>query len=168
MSDFNNQEDYYEEEVQRQTRARGRRGLPLWPLVVIVLLILVVFISLWNPFAPSPAPTVGTTPTVTRTLPTLPSLPTATPTPRPTPIPTIPTEITVGGYVKVIGAEADQLSYRSGPGLNYARLDFVKDGTILKVLEGPQEADGYTWWRLQDEEGFIGWAADKWLKPTLP
>jgi uncharacterized protein YraI len=77
-------------------------------------------------------------------------------------------EITVGGYVKVVGAEADQLSYRSGPGLKYARLALLKDGTILKVLDGPEEADGYTWWRLQDEDGFIGWAADDWLEPTVP
>jgi len=168
MSDFNTQDDYYEEEVPRQRRTKGRRGLPLWPLLVIVLLILVVLVSLWNPFAPSPPPTVEIIPTFTPALPTLPPLPTITPTPKPTPTPTVPTEIAVGGYVKVVGAEADKLSYRSGPGLNYARLDFIKDGTILKVLEGPEEADGYTWWRLQDKDGFIGWAADDWLKPTVP
>jgi len=167
MSDFNTQDDYYEEEVQRQTRAKGRRGLPLWPLVVILLLILAVFITLWNPFTPPTQPTV-IIPTVTPALPTVAPLPTATPTPKPTPTPSVPTEIKVGVYVKVIGAEADALSYRSGPGLNYARLSIVKDGTILEVLEGPEEANGYTWWRLEDEDGFIGWAADDWLEPTLP
>ncbi len=168
MSDFDTQDDYYEEEVPRQTQARDRRGLPLWPLLVILLLILAVFITLWNPFAPSPPPTVEIIPTVTPALPTLPPLPTSTPTPRPTPTPTLPTEITVGGYVKVVGAGADQLSYRSGPGLNYARLKLVKDGAILGVLDGPEEADGLTWWRLKDKEGDIGWAADEFLKPTLP
>ena len=168
MSDFDTQDDYYEQEVPRQTRPRGRRKLPLWPLVVILLLIAVVFISLWNPFTPSTQPTVEITPTVTPALPTVAPLPTATPTPKPTPTPSVPTKIEVGGYVKVVGAEADALSYRSGPGLNYARLTIVKDGTILKVLEGPDEADGYTWWRLEDEDGFIGWAAEDWLKPTLP
>ena len=169
MSDFNTQDDYYEEEeFERQPRAGERRGLPLWPLVVILLLILAVFIALWNPFAPAPLPTPEILPTATPALPTLAPLPTATPTPKPTPTPSVPTEITVGGYVKVVGAEVDQLSYRSGPGLNYARLTIVKDGTILEVLEGPEEADGYTWWRLEDEDGFIGWAADDWLEPTLP
>ena len=166
MSDFNTQDDYYEEEVQRQTRAKGRRGLPLWPLAVILLLILAVVIS-FGPdlFRSAPQPTV-IIPTVTPALPTVAPLPTATP--KPTPTPSVPTEIKVGVYVKVIGAEADALSYRSGPGLNYARLSIVKDGTILEVLEGPEEADGYTWWRLEDEDGFIGWAADDWLEPTLP
>jgi hypothetical protein len=169
MSDFNTQDDYYEEEVQRQTRAKGRRGLPLWPLVVILLLIAAVFIS-FGPdlFGPSPQPTAEIIPTVTPALPTVAPLPTATPTPKPTPTPSVPTEIKVGVYVKVVGAEADELSYRSGPGLNYARLSIVKDGTILEVLEGPEEADGYIWWRLEDEDGFIGWAAEDWLEPTLP
>ncbi len=166
MSDFDTQGDY-ERGTQRQTRAKGRRGLPLWPIAVIVLLILVVIISLWNPFTPPAQPTVEI-PTVTPALPTVAPFPTATPTPKPTPTPSVPTEIGVGGYVKVIGAEADQLSYRSGPGLNYARLSIVKDGAILEVLEGPEEADGYTWWRLEDEDGFIGWAADNWLEPSLP
>ena len=142
--------------------------MPLWPLAVILLLILAVFITLWNPFTPPTQPTVEIIPTVTPALPTIATLPTATPTPKPTPTPSVPTEIKVGGYAKVIGAEADALSYRSGPGLNYARLTIVKDGTILEVLEGPEEADGYTWWRLEDEDGFIGWAADDWLEPTLP
>ena len=169
MSDFDTQGDYeYEEEVPRQTRAKGRRGLPLWPLAVIVLLILVVIISFPSLFRPSPQPTMEIIPTITPSLPTPVPFPTATPTPKPTSTPSVPTEISVGGYVKVIGAEVDQLSYRSGPGLNFARLSIVKDGTILEVLEGPEEADGYTWWRLEDEDGFIGWAADDWLEPTLP
>ena len=172
MSDFNTQDDYYEEEeVQRQTRARERRRLPLWPLAVILLVLLAAVIS-FGPdlFRPSPQPTVGIVPTITpAALPTAAfPTPTATTTPKPTPTPTLPTEITVGGHAKVVGAEADELSYRSGPGLNYARLSIVKDGTILEVLEGPEEADGYTWWRLEDEDGFIGWAADDWLEPTLP
>jgi hypothetical protein len=170
MVDFNTEDDYYEEEMPRQRRTKGQRGLPLWPLLVIVLVILIVLVSLLNPFAPSPQPTVEIIPTVTPTLPMLPPTPTLTPIPQPTltPTPAVPTEIKVGGYVKVVGAEADQLSYRSGPGLNYARLTIVKDGTILKVLEGPEEVDGYTWWRLEDEDGFIGWAADDWLEPALP
>ncbi len=180
MSDFDTQGDF--EEVPRQRRARkGRRGLPLWPLVVIVLLIAVVFISLWNPFTPSTEPTpVEILPTATPALPTPVVFPTATPTPKPTstPTPSVPTEIGVGVYVKVINTEADGLRFRYGPGLNTVTKKFVEDGTILKVLAGededvPVEADGLTWWRLEDpaegdEDLKIGWAADDWLEPTLP
>ncbi len=181
MSDFNTQDDYYEEEeVQRQTRAKGRRGLPLWPLVVIVLLIAVVIIS-FGPdlFRPSPQPTV-IIPTVTPALPTVAPLTTATPTPKPTPTPSVPTEIEVGVYVKVVNTEADGLRFRWGPGTDTITKKFVEDGTILKVLDGPEEKEGTAWWRLEDpaeeDEGLkIGWAAE-WdpedgtvlLEPTLP
>jgi len=173
MSDFNTQDDYYEQEVPQQTRARGRRKLPLWPLAVILLLIAVVLISLWNPFTPPTQPTVEITPTATPALPTVAPFPTATPTPKPTPTPSVPTEIEVGGYVKVIGAEADGLRFRWGPGMDTVTKKFIEDGAILKVLDGPEEADGLTWWRLEDPEEEdadlkIGWAADDWLKPTLP
>jgi len=184
MSDFDTQGDYGDEEVPRQRRARKKRsGLPLWPLVVLVLLIAVVFISLWggNPITPSTEPTpVEILPTATPALPTPVPFPTSTPTPRPTstPTPSVPTEITVGSYVKVVNVGEDQLSFRSGPGLNYARLTWVEDGKIFKVLKGededvPVEADGLTWWRLEDpaeanEDLKIGWAADEWLEPTLP
>ena len=178
MSDFDTQGDYGDEEVPRPRRAarKGRRGLPLWPLVVIVLLIAVVFISLWNPFTPSTEPTtVEILPTATPALPTPVAFPTATPTPKPTstPTPSVPAEIGVGVYVKVINTEAEGLRFRWGPGLNTVTKKFVEDGAILKVLDGPDEADGLTWWRLEDpaeedEDLKIGWAADEWLEPTLP
>ena len=154
------------------------RLTPFWLVAVVVLLVGVVLVMARDLIKPQPTPTP--TAVVARATHTatpeggtmMPPPPTATPrvtTPvPPTPTPTVPTEIAVGGYVKVVGAEAGGMSYRSGPGLNYARLAIVKDGTILEVLEGPEEADGYTWWRLQDEDGFIGWVADDWLEPALP
>lgn len=172
MSDFDTQGDY-EERAPRQRRARGQRKLPLWPLAVIVLLIAVVIISLVNPFAPSPPATVEIMPTATPALPTVAPFPTATATPKPTPTPSVPTEIAIGGYVKVVNTEADGLRFRWGPGMDNVTKKFIKDGTILEVLDGPEEADGLTWWRLEDlseedEDLKIGWAADEWLEPTLP
>jgi hypothetical protein len=175
MSDFETPGDF--EEVPRQRRPRKQRqGLPLWPLVVLVLLIAVVFISLWNPFTPPAEPTLEVIiPTNTPPLPTPVVFPTATPTPRPTstPTPSVPTEIDVGVYVKVVNTDADGLRYRWGPGMDTITKKFIKDGAILKVLDGPEEADGLTWWRLEDieeedEDLKIGWAADEWLEPTLP
>jgi hypothetical protein len=175
MSDFDTQRDQQEAPRQRRAR-RPRQGLPLWPLVVLVLLIAVVFISLWNPFAPSTEPIVEEIiPTATSALPTPVTLPTATRTPRPTstPTPSLPPEIGVGVYVKVVNTEADGLRFRYGPGMNTATKKLIEDGVILKVLDGPEEADGLTWWRLEDpaeedEDLKIGWAADEWLEPTLP
>jgi hypothetical protein len=75
-------------------------------------------------------------------------------------------EIEPGVEVKVTGTGVDGLSIRSGPGKNYARLSIAGDGEILTVLEGPQEADGYRWWRVRDDKGTVGWGVGDWLQPT--
>jgi len=91
-----------------------------------------------------------------------------TPTPTSEPgSPAIEAEIGIGVEVRVTGAGADGLSFRSGPDKDqYARLKFLEDGDVLTVLDGPEEANGYRWWRLEDEEGTVGWAADAWLEVT--
>jgi hypothetical protein len=33
-------------------------------------------------------------------------------------------------------------------------------GTLVTVREGPVEADGYRWWRVESGQGLSGWAAD--------
>ena len=90
-----------------------------------------------------------------------PEMGTATPKPESTPA---ETEIKIGVEVKVIGTGAEGLSFRSGPGVNDARLKTVYDGEVFTVLEGPEEASGYRWWRLQDEEGTAGWGVHTWLE----
>jgi hypothetical protein len=81
----------------------------------------------------------------------------------------VPTEIGIGVYVKVSGTGGSDLSFRANAGTNYARLKVVTEGAILKVLDGPTEADGYTWWQLQDvSDGMVGWAVADYLEPTIP
>jgi hypothetical protein len=87
----------------------------------------------------------------------------------PTPAPAVPQEIAIGIYVKVSGTGSSDLSFRAGPGTNYARLKIVAEGAVLKVLDGPSEADGYVWWQLQDvSDGMVGWAVADYLEPTVP
>ena len=89
--------------------------------------------------------------------------------PTPTLVPAVPAEIAIGIYVKVSGTEGTDLSFRAGPSTNYARLKIVADGSVLKVLDGPSEADGYIWWQLQDiSDGMVGWAVADYLEPTVP
>jgi hypothetical protein len=86
-----------------------------------------------------------------------------------TPVPAVPQEIAIGVYVQVSGTGGGDLSFRAGPGTNYARLKIVAEGTVLKVLDGPSEADGYVWWQLQDlSDGVVGWAVADYLEPTVP
>jgi hypothetical protein len=49
-----------------------------------------------------------------------------------------------------------------------SRLD---EGTLVQILEGPVEAEGYTWWLIQDDAANGGWSAQtsqdgvEWLQP---
>ncbi len=42
-------------------------------------------------------------------------------------------------------------------------LAVVSAGAQGKVIDGPQFADGYTWWKIQWERGATGWSAENWL-----
>ena len=85
------------------------------------------------------------------------------------PIPAVPAEIAIGVYVKVSDTGGNDLSFRDGAGTGYTRLKIVAEGSVLKVLDGPVEADGYVWWQLQDvSDGMAGWAVADYLKPTVP
>ena len=77
-----------------------------------------------------------------------------------------PTGLYIGGSAIVAGT-GSSLRLRSDPGLQSTTLKTVDDGTRLKILEGPRDADGLTWWRLEDAaDGAQGWAAEKFLTPA--
>jgi hypothetical protein len=101
--------------------------------------------------------------------------PTATPnvTPTFTPDPLIygtptlaPNEIGVGGYVQITGTSGDGLRLRADPGLSGASVFLGYDEEVFEVRDGPQEADGYTWWYLVApyDETRAGWAAADFLE----
>ena len=115
--------------------------------------------SILSGFAsPTATPTVFTRPTFT-------PVPTATltRTPTPTPVPP-PTEITQGGFVKVVGG----VNFRSEAGTQGQLIRVLADGLVLEVVGGPTEANKLTWWQLKDVDGSIGWAASQYLAPVAP
>jgi hypothetical protein len=97
-------------------------------------------------------PTSAVTPTETVVL----SVGTAEPT-------TAPTEIDPGTLVVVQGTKGGGLNLRQQP-TTYAKVvTNAREGTVLTVLEGPKEADGYQWWRVRAPDGTEGWGAGDWL-----
>jgi len=82
----------------------------------------------------------------------------------PTPTPA-PPQVRVGAIVVVTGTEGQDLRLREEPSLQSTTLEFVKEGAVLQVLEGPVEADGHVWWKVRDRENKTGWAAGDWLAP---
>lgn len=60
------------------------------------------------------------------------------------------------------------LSVRTGPGTGYSRKAVADQYTGGYVVGGPQNADGYTWWKVRYNEddtsgAVVGWSADDWL-----
>ncbi len=94
-------------------------------------------------------------------------LPVTTPTSAP-PAQPVPTAVGVGATVEV-AAQGNGLNMREGPGLTFKILTLLPDGTRLKVIDGPREADGYTWWQVRTlDDGREGWVAGDFLRPVAP
>ena len=174
--DFNDEEfwDGEEEEGYFEKERFPRVWLLFMGILSVMLVVGVValaFLALFQPTTPpTPIPllegeTVGEdtpTPVMVQNTP-------VSPLSTPTPVPAVPAEIAIGIYVKVSGTGGEDLSFRAGPSTNHARLKIVAEGAVLKVLDGPAEADGYVWWQLQDvSDGVVGWAVADYLEPTVP
>ena len=120
-------------------------------------------------FQATPTPTVLAGAIMTPTA----SLPITATAETPTPAPIVGARIRVGGRVRIINADPEGISFRFGPGQDNIRITTLHDGVELTVMEPPPgypdpyptTADGFTWWRLRQEDGTIGWAAENWLQP---
>jgi hypothetical protein len=71
--------------------------------------------------------------------------------------------IAVGDYVRVVGTEGTGLRFRTGAGLRHGTTQMLDEGTILRVIGGPEIADDFTWWYL-NYQGSLGWCAGAWLE----
>lgn len=82
----------------------------------------------------------------------------------PTPIP-----ITVGAQIAVEGVGENMLNVREAPGIGNAIVFRAEEEAIFTIVEGPSQADGFTWWRLQDPSNATrtGWAVSNYLR-VLP
>ncbi len=140
-------------------------ALPVGILVLIAALWFLVIAPAGGPppratVTPLKAPTAW--PTVTPMVGTGPTQ-TPPPTPAATATPPAPASIGVGARVQVTGTATDKLRMRQSPGTNSVTVKLVPDGTQLIVTSGPEEASGYTWWKVQDQAGAEGWVAGKFL-----
>jgi len=141
----------------------------LGALGIAVILILITLISIgWT--KPDPTREFGFAPADLTVIPAPTSTPVVTPTFTPDPLivgtaTLVPGEIGVGGYVQITGTDGEGLRLRADPGLNGTPVFLGYDEEVFEVREGPQEADGYTWWYLVApyDENRAGWAAADFL-----
>lgn len=77
-----------------------------------------------------------------------------------------PIPLRVGVRAAVFGVGSDQLNIRNRPSLSDSQVLFREsEGKIFEVIGGPQEADGFTWWRVRDRQFHVeGWAVANYLR----
>ena len=128
-------------------------------LFVVVLGMLTITRPAEEPVSPATAELeVLYAPTATETSPA------ATPT-SPAPPSPQPGVIMIGAHVQIEGTGGTGLRLRSEPGLNGQILMLGSEAEIFRVVDGPIELDGYTWWRLVGpaDETRQGWAVSNYL-----
>ena len=99
-----------------------------------------------------------------------PTAPTSTPSPDVTPTSPISPgvgsgDISIGAFVQVAGTGGDGVRLRLEPGLNGEVRFLGLESEVFHVKDGPQQADGYTWWFLVApyDESVQGWAVANFL-----
>lgn len=170
------------EDPERKPRPQARRRgvvLPPWALLAIfigivillciglVLIIQAVRNDDEESLTPSPVATSEIAPSATVELLT----PTSAITPTATVVLTVgtppatipPTEIRPGALVLVVETGGAGLRLRELATTNAAVVTTVREGTVLTVLDGPEEADDYVWWQVRTPDGEEGWGASNWL-----
>ena len=132
-----------------------------------ILLIITLIIIGWT--SPRFTPDVGFAPA------DLTMIPAPTHTPNAPLVPTLdpslvtptlaPGTIGIGAYVQISGTEGEGLRIRSIAGLTGDTVFFGGESEVFLVRDGPQTADGYTWWYLVApyDENRAGWAAADFL-----
>jgi hypothetical protein len=118
--------------------------------------------------SPRFSPDVGFAPADLTMVPAPTHTPPAAPLPTHDPLatPTFdPNSIHLDGYVQISGTGGDGLRIRSAPGLNTETVFRGEESEVFLVRDGPQEADGHTWWYLAAsyDETRAGWAAADFL-----
>lgn len=116
------------------------------------------------------APVMTLLPRSTATEMVIPS-PTALPTET---LPSVPVEdpnsgqIEVGLIVEVYGTEGDGLRLRADPGTAGAIQLLADESEVFAVQDGPEEADGQTWFYLvsPSDASRAGWAVSSYLRPA--
>jgi hypothetical protein len=170
------------EDPERKPRDQARRRrvtLPPWALlaifIAIVILLCIGLVLIINAIRggddepPTPVPTFTSEASPSATVSLL--TPTSAITPTSTvvltvgtpPATTPPTEIRPGALVVVTGTGGAGLRLRELATTDAKLVVMAREGTVLTVLEGPTDADGYTWWKVRTPDGEEGWGAATWL-----
>lgn len=163
----------------RRSGGWGLATISGWALIAIggvAILLLLLSCGLLAPSLRSLLTLNTLTPTTTHTpLPTatLPPSPTATRAPTNTPVvatptqaaPTntprpAPTKLEIGVLARVTPPEGLKLKVRAKAGIDGQLLGELEAGTQVKIIDGPVQASGLIWWKVDNGHGLVGWSAE--------
>ena len=140
-------------------------------IMVALLLIVVTFGAIWlsrpdvtSPRQTTPMLNVLRVPTATPVIPT--ETPSADLTPTAPGSGSPAGDIFIGAQIEIRGTGGDGLRVRRIPGLA-GNIQFVaSEGETFIVADGPEEVDGYVWWRLYavEDESRSGWAVSEFME----
>ena len=76
-----------------------------------------------------------------------------------------PGTITIDSFVQITGTDGAGLHLRAEPNLSAEPLFLGYDSEVFRVMAGPVEVDGYTWWKLTTpyDASRTGWAVQDYL-----
>ncbi len=122
------------------TRPTGSAQIPATPVMVVIP-------------APSATPPIIAPPTTS---------PTST---LPVPPAPAPGTLAKGAYVQISGTGGDGVRVREKPGLQNNTLFIALEAEVFQIDDGPQQADGYSWWHLVApfDATHQGWAVANYL-----
>jgi len=161
----------------RNSKSNGKPVKSLFnPITIVTTLILLVGLILASlallMLGRDPVPAGEVTPVMTKiaapTLTQKPLDPTPLPSHTPTSIFFMPEGVIgIGAYVQVTGTDGAGLRMRSEPNLESDVNFTALDAEVFLVIDGPEEADGYTWWHLEApyDQTRNGWSVGDYLTP---
>ena len=127
---------------------------------------------------PTPSPVVATSTPLSpeavqspaTAVPTQPPPPTATALPSPTATIAIQNPLSVGDQARIVADTG--LNIREQPSTDAPVIILLARGKRVLVLEGPAASEGFIWWRVDDNQGNIGWIAsgdgrEEWISPQV-
>jgi hypothetical protein len=76
-----------------------------------------------------------------------------------------PGVISIDSHVQIQGTGGNGLRLRAEPGLDANILVLGSEAEVFRVMDGPIENDGYTWWYLVGpfDDTRLGWAVENYL-----
>jgi hypothetical protein len=74
----------------------------------------------------------------------------------------LPSRVGKGDQARAAFTDGTNLRIRINAGFNEASDHKIKEGTKMKIIDGPKCVDGSTWWQVEVSAKIKGWVAEYW------